>query len=779
MATFDQAIARRHGPWCVVVRIASVGDGSGLWSFCNGIPAYAAGDPSWLPLLESIPREIPEEVDPYGGVTDAGVLDFTIVDTANVLTSALRFEADPVTDILADLDHASLSFFVRSTAGIVVGEPIHVGLEAMIVDSAGVGTITVQRGALGTDPAAHRLFSPVRRWTPRLKGREVSLYLVPQDADSAAEEVLINTFLIKRVEWPTWGSWRFTCASQLLQLKRRIGDALQGHWELLSVSGTHWALERVGTDDGLHDLSVWTGDGGRGYFLVDDQEIVIASANGAVSGVGQNGIYIESLEVEQRARLGTHRVDFDDVLNGLGNVVGKRPVVRRILAADTLEGLGAFRFIPTSAADQEDRDDPAVVQSDHVVDIMLCCFTSSRRPEDELELLNYTPGFPNWSTLPIGIGAGIRAPRINFASFLEVKARAPDFRLPGFNLREPAALGETITTRILRPFGLYVTINDGQIQLVLPRLPFEGLSPPAITEGELLSEARPISPPLISGGYEEGEKVAALITTRSASGEQVTTLITAAEVFGTLLAQDEEIGEDEVLRIDIPDRLTSGSGVDGQLEEIVARRLFRASRPLIALEGHVDLARHDIRLGGNAALTFSLLPNARTGQRGVSGALFSVLRRTLDLDLKRPGFRVGLLGYGGALPVGLIGPSALIDSWASDLATIVQRYTDAEADVLSYPNTEGGQFVEEMVCKLIAPDGTDAHVTTQVITAVSPTQLEFDGDFGVADPTGLIVVLADYAAARLEEQDRFVAFSDRANRTVGATTRPPWTHGEL
>jgi hypothetical protein len=106
------------------------------------------------------------------------------------------------------------------------------------------------------------------------------------------------------------------------------------------------------------------------------------------------------------------------------------------------------------------------------------------------------------------------------------------------------------------------------------------------------------------------------------------------------------------------------------------------------------------------------------------------------------------------------------------------RYTATDGDVLGLPVTDAELFRAGMVVKLVDASGVDAHVTTQTVVADGAAgAVQLDGGFGVS-PIGLYMVLEDYDAARTEDQDTYVAFSDRNTRTVGASNRAPWAHGE-
>lgn len=779
MSTVQEAIDRRGGPWVLWVEIAGLGAAGGPYRFCTSPPAFAAGDDTWKPILRELPTEIPQDVDALGGVERAGVLTFTLVDREDFLTDLFRFDAPPIGELLQVLDRTTTQFIVRNGAFAAVDRVIYLDQEAMVitaVDAAGApGQITVTRGALGTLATDHRIQTPIRGWVPKLHGREVTLHMAPYDADDISERLDLGDFVVRKVDHASgFTGWTLGCGSQILGLKRRIGEALQGHYRVTHLFGDRaMSLERVLTSRTLFSLDVWSGDAGKAYFLLNGTEYLIGRVTGT-GGVG--GQLIDQVIIERRGALGTQPLDLP------GGVAGDGVRLQRPLVADTIDGLGAFRYIPTTAADQEDRADAAVVQSDHFVDIALCLLASSRRVEDELELTNYTAGKPNYSTLPVGFGAGIRADRIDWDEWLSLKARTPNWRFPGFVLKEPGQLGDIVTKHFLRPLGLFLVTHLGKLRPVLPRLPFEGQAATAIGVSEILAPPQPARPALLTGGYDVSvQKKAVLLKPRDASGTEVKILLTTGD-FGGELGDDDETGPEDVLEIDLPGVRTNQGGVTAFFEELAARRLYRLARPPPAFEVNVSLALKDLALGELGELSFPALPDPKTGVRGLA-ANMTVIAKALDLDLQNPGFKLRLLGYGGSVAVGLIAPAAVVSAYTDGTNTVTceaNRFTSPDGDLLELPTTEAEQFKAGMLVKLIDFDGTDAHVSTQVVQAdgAGGAVVLDAGKFGIADPTDLIMVLADYAAARTEDQDTFVAFADRTNRTVGASSREPWSHGE-
>jgi hypothetical protein len=766
VTTVQEALDRRRGRWVLWVEIAGLGIANGIYKWSTGVPDYAAGDPTWLPVLEGVPRELTEDVDRDGGIVNAGVLSFTLVDRDDVVSDLLRFDADPVGELLqAGIDDTDASFIVRNGTPFAVDDVIHLDHEAMIVTAVTPGTpgsLTVTRGELGTEAQAHAQFTAIRGWVPKLHGRVVTFYLAPADAASYADKLELGEYSVAKVGWTVdWTGWRISCASTVLALKRRVGDGLQESYRAIVAfdDGRTFSLEAVGHTRRNFERNVW---GIRDYYLLNGRELVLAAGY----------VHANQIVIEQRGLAGTQQVDLQQAMADGGFTV------HRPLVANTDDGVGAFRYIPTTAADQEDRDDPAVVQSDHWVDIALCLMTSSRRAEDGLELVNYESGFPNWSTLPVGMGAGIKAARIDFAAWLVLRYRTPNWRFPRLWLTEPTQLGKLLVEQFLRALGVFLVSVNGKIRPVLPQLPYSGLGAFAFDHGNLLAEPRPLARPLISGGFDEsGSRKAVVLKPRNAAGEPVTIVIAAPD-----LGQDDEPTSEDVLEIDLPGVSTGQAGVTAFLEELAIRRLWRTARPPPALDVQVDLEALGVTLGNLVGVTFDAAPNPQLGGRGWDNVTMTVVGRALDLDLQAPGLRFQLLGYGGRLEVGRVAPSAKITGWNAGTSTATvaaNRYTDPDGAILGLPVSDAEAFLAGAVVKVIDEDGTDAHSSTQLVTADGASnQIVLDGNWGVTDPTGLIIVLADYDAARTEEQVRYAAYADGTNKTVGASSRKAWAYGE-
>jgi hypothetical protein len=806
MVSAQQAIARRGGEWTIGVRIESLGTEDGLYTWHAGdAPNYAAEDPLWHPLLAKLPDTLSSRVSPRGGMRDAGSFPFELFDEDDFLTSLFRWDAPALTQLWQNLNASDLTFAVLSLTALVEGTVFHLDREALVVESTNGAvsppTVTVvSRGALGTEPTPHAYRAEIKLYIPRLERRHVELFAVPKDADDDEARLVIDQFVIRKVDYSKdWSGYVFQCANFAMGLKRTIGDIASGHYRVTHViRGGNLSLDRVGID-----RTLWNGVGGPtgrtinpwpneySYYLLGEKELIVGS------GSELNGI--DKVRIIQRGRLGTTLIDLpaEGVYSGSAG-----PTLRPVLVASDADGINSFR---RSLIGATDRDNPNEWEKDsHFTTILLCLFTSSRHPDDGLELVNFEPGKPNYSSLAPGWGAGMHYSKINYDSFLSARARTPGLNFEGFILHGPAKLFEMVQRQFLEPLGAFITLDAQQrITFVLPRAPYEGLVLSSFDRSTLIALPRGNGTykPAIEGGFDSGSAVRAILfKMRGPTGETVTNLIPASDLIpgaaGSQLADGET---DDILTLQLDYLLADQTGGAPFLEELALRLLSRIHKPPLVIPAQADLEMYEGHPpGALAELSFEAGPNHVTGTRGWIEDVVLVGERSISLSAIASGEPFGpdyvLYKYGSSDRAGLIAPTALITNWdaMTNTATIeVNRYTDVDADAEGLPDDDHESLFDGAVASdskwiLLRQDGTRASPIgvgdtrfQQAIASPAANQVQFDGDWEGAAAAGLIIALADYDDAIAADQALFVADADRITRKVGASARAPWPYAEI
>lgn len=795
MVTREQSKLRRRGSWCIGVRIESLGTVDGPYTFHAGdAPTYATGDPLWMPLLMNLPDTLSSRVSARGGMRDAGAFNFALFDEDDFLTQLFRWHAPQRTQLWDKCDANDV--VIKTRQSVFVDQLIHVERETMIVSAVNLAAsppeATVTRGALGTEPAAHEYRAAVRLYPPRLERRHVELFMVASDADDDDQRIVLDQFIIRKCKPATsWCGYDFECASFALGLKRTIGDIASGFYRVTHmIRGQTMSLARVGIDRSLwagvdgamgKTINPWPGE--NSYYLLDDRELII----GAGSELGG----VDQIRIIQRGRLGTSLIDLitDGVYAGSSG-----PSVRPVLVASKIDGLSSFRRSPTGATSRADPNDWE--QDTHFTTLMLCLFTSSRHPDDGLELVNFAGGYANYSSLAPGWGAGVHHSKINFRSFERVRLRTPDWLFDGLIISKPEKLWELIQKHFLEPLGAFITLDrDQKITLVLPRAPYEGLNLAGFDLSTILAERQGsgVYRPSISADVDPGATIRGVaFKLRGPNGEPVTNFIPAADLGTDSVGSRVTAGEgDDILEISLTSVVTDQAGFTPFLEELALRLLSRIQDPPTSITLQADLEVYDHEPGSLASVLWPLGPDHVTGGRGWEDVAI-VAERSISLSAiqnRTPfGPDFALFRYGSSRKGGLIAPSAIITAWdpMTNTATIaVNRYTDVDAGADELPDDDLESFLaqassSEMKLILLEQDGELASPTgpvgrfQEVIASALPDEMTFDGDWDGTAAVGLVITLADYDDARPADRITFVAYADEETRTIsdGVEERP-------
>jgi hypothetical protein len=485
------------------------------------------------------------------------------------------------------------------------GNVVFIGREAMWIDAISTNTLTVTRGYLGTDAASHEVGAPAYETLPYLYGRRIWYSLVPADAASSSEETVLGEYVLDSIETDEfWGTYRIRGASRLRYM-HRVAPAEPRQAEITHVYPPAASGEdgiAVDTGDGLMlpYWQAWTGTeadaGSKFYLQIGDEIAAVGSATLA------NGATLSRRDV-----LATGKIE----------ELAAGQVVRQVFVAEE-SGPCSFRWSP-GPAPSESRASGTWTKSAHWVDICLSIMTSSATEDDGLELLNYDSDYGNWSWMPAGYGIGVPHAQIDWESWLDVKARTPEWKFPRFTFGgEATSFGELLERHFLRPLGAYVSNRGGLTRLVLPRLPAAGSATVTLGSAEILLRevARGQKFPRVSMRRHYGSLASSIVYEIGTGETEQLTVNSGA--FADLLGGPSLYGDQgRPEKIEVPSGRPRDAATQTMLGLAGARKLLRLHRPLTEVELDVDFGEVlDCVSGAIAEITLGDAPTF-AGSRGL------------------------------------------------------------------------------------------------------------------------------------------------------------------
>lgn len=780
--TFASASAASAARWSVVITLEGSGNAAGLFYYCSSVPDFAAADANYRPWLreDSWPDIMSESVSPNGGMPEPGNILLDLIDIENSLTAEWRTERGPTAILDGAITKDATSASVIDASAITAGDVVYLSNEAVLVGGVSVNTLTgLTRGVLDTDAIKHTDQEEVYASTPFLRGRRMRVYLIPSDAPSAAELTPFGVYHVDSLALaPDFNGYRLQGRSALKYLDRMIthGVDTDGFISMaFPVSAGNVRPRLFISKPAEHDLF----SDGEAFLKVGEEIINAVVTNSALN---------VTFEVKDRGVLGTE-AGAEALTAGAAAVF--------VLAADTTAGgPGAFRFIRGADWAQLSVSEKAGInrvnhlwqRSAHWVDLILCLLTSSAG-DDDLELVNASDDWGNWSCLPSGYGLGLPASLIDFESFIEIKNSTPDFLFQNFYIgAEAQPVKEVITTQLLEPIGAYVTTESGQVTLRMPTIPLKDEVLTAWGDAVLLS--RPGAGNMQRGAEltlsQDASNVATTVNfiVKTQSGGEATHTFNDTSFEGWSVGRSYYARGEEPITFEIPAIRAEGS--ESFLRRLGMRKLFRFRRPIWNIETRTGIDQHSVLPGALVGLTNDELPDTATGLRGWSDVACEVVSRELAVNEDAAGFSFGLLAFtesrigrvsASGYILGTSGPDGSGD-FTLDLADNV--YTDSQSLGL-LPTLDADAFRAGDVVTLANLDGSDAaSTTTQIVQSVTGSQAVIDGNFGGALTAGAVLVFSDRAASVTAQHDFFVYFAATTDSppNIGASTDKPWRFGE-
>lgn len=771
--TFLAGAANRAQAWTILLTIEGIGEAEGLWKFCNRVPAYAAGasnEATYKPWLEkdSWPQNLSEQVDELGGIPKCGELAASIVDIDDLLVGQMRTDQAAVTTVDGDIGRSSSTLDVLDASVIDVDQVVYIRNEALRVTDVVGSTLTVTRAQLDTEAQAHEDGSPVFAATPYLRSRILRLRLAPHDGSADQETVLSTNYLDKIALSGDLNCWDVAGRSQLKFLSRLICGQ-RARWNFFGFSYMQVSLNHMtgGHDDNISDLTLWDDD--VAFLKIGDEILRTTPIN-----VSSRTLFTRL--IQERAQAGTKEDDHKSgeavfhVLNGT-------------------EAYSSFRMSPGPSPSEVRSDPDWTIASTgsggvHFVDALLCMLTSSARLDDGYELTNYDPAYGNWSSLPPGYGIGVPYTQIDFASFIDVKARTPNWTFPNLIVGEESIpFADWAEKNFLKPLGIFMTMASGRLRLVMPRAPLVGEE---ATEWDFTVALR-------DGDTATGLTAPPALNTDTASsitfkfktplGDDVTETIASADAAqfysqGGYYALDEN-----AITLELPGARSDQAGFNGFVRQLGLRRLYKLAKPRWTLKLRTDLSQYALNPGDSVAITHSQLPDLRTGTRGWTSVLMTILEKTLSLSPAFFGFEWVVTGPGpDSARHGRVCPAANITS-VSGAGPFVchvstNRYTSPDA-ADGLPVTDAEAFTVGDRVRIVNRDGSAAAAVFSTVTAVGTDQVSVSSDFGGALVANQQLIFANYDdSLGTDQATLYTYFADGTDFTIGSSDEPPFTYGE-
>ena len=601
MVDFATEIAGRAHRLTYVAWIEGIGDTNGLHAFTVNVPAYGAGDARYArrDTFAELPKVTAGRTQSiFGGMPEAGSVSLELVDYADLLTAALRTDAPPNSMIATAISATSTSIDLVDGSGLPSSGSFvwWTGAEAILIASRSGNTLTVASGGrafLGTLARSHAAGDLGYTTPPFLRTRLLSLFLTSQDAasDADVQSYIVGTYRIDSVGLGRkLGTYKIAGSSEERALSRLVGNRMPFALRVQSVSSSRQVL--------------WTpvpgADGAAGYgqTLGTWPDSMTYFANTRTREVFRASVTASTFLGPQIVARGEAATEEDSIEPG--------DILRPVLVADTLYGSVRWSPGPTPSTN---RASGTWNISANAVDILLAVLTSAAHTDDGLELLNYDPAYGNWSSLPAGFGIGYRADRIDFASFLAVRARTPTYLLPSLVIgsgEDTPTFAEWVTQNMLEPFGWFLVVIAGRLTLVAPRLLLEGETPEATLGVDDIIEM---------GEPERAMDVVAGAVTyvvKGPRGSKHPITVRASDYTALFGGRAQYTVEDDPIEFEVPGISSAQLGVSAQVARMAQRILMRAVRAPWRLSLRVHGERHALTQGAIVAITHPDLPDAST-----------------------------------------------------------------------------------------------------------------------------------------------------------------------
>lgn len=691
---------------------------AGMIAWCSEVPRYAPpGSEFWQPSLFQLPDQLSEKIDPLGGVVELGDLNFGIVEHRDGRVASL-FRCAPVPEVRLSsaLTSSATSFTLSDVTWVTTNSLCWIGEECLYISGLSGSTLTVERAYAGTSARAHAAGEPVFSVSPFIVGRTVYGYYVPPDATSYTDEQPFGVWIIDSMSWSHHLQvWQFSARSLVAMLQR---VAPHNPITFRTTTSLDIGCSTVGFDI-FRNNSTWDGDSDSissngtysNFYLmhVDTKEIFSVWGSSIVS---------------YESQISRRRMGPDGAQVPADSKIESGSLLKIIFVAEQYTDDGSFSVAGSSET------------SNHPIDILLTIMTSSldESADGYVSNGNGDGTYGDWATLPSGYGLGIPAGKIDYASFMDVKARTYNKQLSWFAYGTETKPFFELANQLLKPIGAFLYVNNsGKIACCLTRTPTTEEDVTEITVDDLVGEPTASIDQVLEGGS---------LILKTMDGGDI--LIASSFFQNTYARRGLYQVESSKTEINLPNHMASQWG---WLDNLAARIFFHWAFPITSIRIETEHEPDEISVGQIVSVTIPDLPNLRTGARGAVQDYFVVLSKSISFDQGQT-CTMELQRYLDR-KVGVIAPSANITSVATNTATCTaNRYTCSNA-LNGLPTKDVSAFEVGDICKLTDRSGALATGALETITSINSgsNQITFGGNFGGALAANLIIEIANLTAA--------------------------------
>lgn len=793
---FATEIVKRDRKPIFIITIEGVGyldsTTAKIKKWCTNIPSYVSTNAEKLnvyrPMLSSL-SSFGEELDLERFTSSVDGLSFSLSRRGNEFDSFILGHKKHVTRLSAAVANAtttSISFY--STSWRDVGSAIYIGQECVVYD----GTNYI-RGAYGTIPSAHNIDDPVFEGLSYLKNRIVTLYLVyNHDGITSSDETQVWQGFVDNVSLShNKTEFNFSCSGYSSSIKNRsiFSGYTSFNVEFITIGKKNFT--NTGDDTG-NDIFLEVGEK-ESIFFVDSAPASLSFGTSRffktykgeviqISGTSITGSNKwQSGRVLERGLFGTQT--HDDYIDDKGDNVKAVEVFMTDPSYAT-----QFR-IQARNAETSSVSTGTWTMSTHPIDILLNFLTSS--PNSSAVLAdgttftagsNYTSGKGNYSSLPLGMGIGVLASKIDFDSFFYVKNLViPDIRMDGFIFSSDSRENfvDWASREVLQPLGLYMTTNkSGQIQITKVEHYNRVSTYTTIDRDDTLSVTQEISSedPITEIVFE-------MKTPEIFSDKTIKEIYKRNDILSMY-----PLKESEGFRQNKKYFKLSGVRSDNKSNlffEDIAIFHFQMSNqalPIITIDTDISLI-NTFSLGDYFNFTDNEIINPSTGTAGVTAYVCQIISKRIVFPNKiqwtaimhHTGYRLA-----GVSPAGII---ASVTAWdfVSNYVIVLEanNFSNSElsgSNFAGYARDAAG-FASGYLLELFDANGVKRSTQSGVIGSVSTNTITFTTHFGAAitPAAGDVIMFRQYASDDIAAMHNF-SYRSTTGLALGVTSDDPYQY---
>lgn len=792
--TFATEIAKKSRKPIFIITIEGIGEytnsTASIKKWCTAYPDYITSNDRlnvYRPFLSGL-SSFGEELDLEQNISKIDGLSFSLSRRSNEFDSFILGHKKPVTRLSAAVANATtttISF--QSVAWRDTGSNIFIGQECVVYN----GT-NYTRGAYGTTPSAHNADDPVFEGINYIRGRLITLYLVYNHTGAVAgDETQVWQGVVDRVSLSSdKTNFDFSCIGYASAIRHRsIFSGFNGfNVEFITYGKQNFTSTGDDTDNdvfleiGEKEL-VYSVDGALTtlsfstdrYYKTQKGEVIRVAVT-SITGSGK----FASARVKERALFGTQRYD-DYVDDKESNVKAVE-----ILFTDT-QYVTQFR-IQARGAETASVSTGTWAMSSHPIDILLCFLTSA--PSDSAVLAdgtfftagsNYTSGKGNYSSLPLGIGIGVLASKIDFDSFFYVKNLVfPSIRFDGFVFvgDNKESFLEWASKEILQPLGLYLTTNkDNKIQVIMIEHYNRLSTYSSLDRDDIISIDQEIN-----SENPVTEVIFEMRTPELLQNKYVKETYRRNDLLSLYPFKESDNFQQRKKEFKL-----SGVRIDNQnsifFEDLAIYHFQITNQAIPILTFVTDISKiNTFSLGSYCNISDSNVLNPSTGVKGITSYACQIVAKRIVFPNK---IEWKALMHHSTYRMGAISPAGIISSvtsWTPGNYVVVleaNNFSNSEMSGTSFIGyaRDAAAFAAAYMVDLFDANGDKRSTESGRIDSVSTNTVTFSTYFGatITPAVGDVIRFATYSASDAAAQHNFTYMAADA-LTLGGTTDDPYQY---